>query len=115
MERKILMKVKGIENENLRRIEEVREAIRIINKFARDMGRLDGYFSITSICENVELCGDKKEENGLYFAITVETGMLEEIMANVKDLAEKLNTELKKIDRAIIMGLEKAPAKEDGC
>lgn len=109
MKKKLIVSLKGIENENLKEIKEVERAIEKIKRFARNANDLNEY---SFVSENAESYGNENKENNLCIAMTVETEGLEDILGNIKTLTEKLKTEIERMDKAIIIGIEKASVTE---
>lgn len=109
MKKRIFVKVAGVENENLSKINEVKNAIETIRRFARDVRNLTE--SCRSIDETAVMQGKVDAENNLYLRMTIEVEGLEDILGNIATLTEKIKTEIEKMDKAIIIGMEKEPVK----
>lgn len=107
MKKMLYVKVVGIENENLKEIKKVENAIATIKNFARHTGDL--YESMSPICEIATMQGEENKENSLLLSIAVEVEELEDIMGNIAALTEKLKTEIRKIDKAVITRMGKEP------
>lgn len=108
MKRRVLVAVKGIKNENLDQIQKVSDAIETIKKFAREAKALVEREVISE--ETYE--SEEKDPNELLISMVVEIDGLEDVLGNIGILAEKLKTEIRKMDKAIAIGLGTAPAKE---
>lgn len=109
MKRRILVRVEGVENENLKEIKKVKNAVETIRDFARSTRNLTD--SILSVNEKAVLQGEENAESNLCLSMTVDVEGLEDIMGNIAALTEKLKTEIEKMDKAIITGIEQESVK----
>lgn len=107
MKKRVLIAIKGIENENLNEIKEVENAIEKIKSFARHSENLNKYQFVT---ENAEMQGENNNNNNnLYLSLNIEVEGLEDILGSIATLTAKLKIEIEKLDKAITMSIEKAP------
>ena len=108
MKKTISVSIESINNRDLKKIQEVKAAIRTINELAQDMrGKERG--TNVEILEALAQADQEETENTTpafsYFIMTVDVDNLEEIMEKISRTTDELEAELKELTGALYMAI----------